>query len=150
MRTKASSTTWTRTAVARRAGIGPETLRFYEQKGLLAPPRRNESGYRVYGPGDVERLGFIRRAQELGFSLHDIGQLLALTGNVRTPRRKVREFAESRLAVIRRKIRDLKAMEKALAGLVGDCDGRGELKGCPIAEFIAGGADNPNGGTCHE
>jgi DNA-binding transcriptional MerR regulator len=149
MRTKEPSS-WTRAAVAKQAGIGPETLRFYEQKGLLSTPRRNAAGYRLYNAADVERLAFIRRAQELGFSLQDIKQLLTLTGNIRTPRKRVRDFAEARLGVIRRKIRDLKAMEKALSSLVTRCDGRGELKGCPIAEFVGGGLENSDGGNCHE
>lgn len=136
--------------MAKRAGIGPETLRFYEQKELLGTPRRNAAGYRLYGVADVERLAFIRRAQELGFSLQDIKQLLALTGNIRTPRKKVRDFAEARLGVIRQKVRDLKAMEKALSGLITRCDGRGELKGCPIAEFVGGGSKKSKGGNCHE
>lgn len=153
MKTKESPAAWTRTAVAKRAGIGPETLRFYEQKGLLGTPRRNAAGYRLYDSADVERLGFIRRSQELGFSLQDIRQLLELTGNIRTPRRKVRDFAEARLEVIRGKIRDLEAMEKALSGLVARCDGRGALKGCPIADFVAGEPCCPTtaeGGSCHE
>ena len=139
-----------RTALAKLAGVGPETLRFYEQKGLLAAPRRNESGYRQYGSEDLERLRFIGRSQELGFSLTDIKQLLDLTGNIRTPRRKVREFAEARLAVIQRKLRDLKAMERALSGLVGRCDGRGELTGCPIADFVSGEISTPQAHNCHE
>ena len=148
--TKHPSPMLTRAALAKLAGVGSETLRFYEQKGLLATPHRNASGYRQYGSGDLERLQFIGRAQELGFSLQDIKQLLDLTGNIRTPRRKVREFAEARLAVIRRKLRDLKAMERALSGLVGRCDGRGELKGCPIADFVSGEISTPQPINCHE
>jgi len=150
MKTKETSASWTRSALARQMGIGPETLRFYEQKGLLVKPLRSAAGYRQYGVADVERLAFIRRAQELGFSLQDIKQLLTLTGNIRTPRKKVRDFSEARLAVIRQKIRDLKAMEKALSGLVKRCDGSGELKGCPIVDFVAGGSENLKGGNCHE
>lgn len=147
MKTKTPSLL-TRASAAKRAGIGPETLRFYEQKGLLSTPRRSAAGYRLYGEADLERLDFISRAQELGFSLQDIKQLLALTGNIRTPRKKVRDFAEGRLVLIRRKIRDLKVMEKTLSGLVTQCDGRGELKGCPIADFV--GSQNCKGGTRHE
>jgi DNA-binding transcriptional MerR regulator len=95
--------TWTRAALAKKAGVGAETLRFYEQKGLLPTPGRNASGYRVYGDDDLVRLLFIRRAQELGFTLEDIKQLLQLTGSIRTPRQKVRAFAETRLALIRGK-----------------------------------------------
>lgn len=132
----------TRAVVARMAGVGLETLRFYEQKGLLEEPERNEAGYRIYTPEALERLAFIARAQDLGFSLTDIRQLLDLTGDIRTPRKKVRDFAKARLEIIRKKIRDLKAMEKTLTKLLDRCDGQGALQGCPIAEFI--------GGHCHE
>ena len=132
----------TRAVVARLAGVGPETLRFYEQKGLLDEPERNAARYRIYSQETLERLGFIGRAQDLGFSLTDIKQLLDLTGDIRTPRKMVRDFAGARLELIRKKIRDLKAMEKSLTKLIGRCNGVGTLEGCPIAEFI--------GGHCHE
>jgi MerR family copper efflux transcriptional regulator len=141
--------TWTRAALAKKAGVGVETLRFYEQKGLLPAPPRNGSGYRVYGEDDLVRLLFIRRAQELGFSLNDIKELLQLTGSIRTPRQKVRTFAETRLALIRQKIRDLRAMERALGGLVTQCDGKGALQGCPIVEFL-GGETVETKEHCHE
>lgn len=140
----------TRAALARKAGVGPETLRFYEQKGLLAAPRRSAAGYRLYPESEVERLEFIGRAQRLGFSLSEIKQLLQLTGSIRTRRKEVRDFAEARLAAIRQKIRDLKAMERALSGLVRRCDGRGGLAGCPIAEFMGGAPSHITGGACHE
>lgn len=140
---------WTRAALAKKAGVGVETLRFYEQKGLLPAPLRNGSGYRVYGDDDLVRLLFIRRSQELGFSLSDIKQLLQLTGSIRTPRQKVRTFAEARLALIRQKIRDLRAMERALGGLVTQCDGKGALQGCPIVEFLGGEAFETKE-HCHE
>lgn len=140
--------TWTRAGLAKAAGVGAETLRFYEQKGLVEEPRRSASGYRLYQESDLERLRFIRRSQDLGFSLQDIKQILELTRDIRTPRRKVRDFAEAKLETIRRKISDLRAMESALAGLVVRCDGKGALKGCPIAEFI-GGHPTPIS-NCHE
>jgi MerR family transcriptional regulator, copper efflux regulator len=140
---------WTRAAFSKAAGVGAETLRFYEQKGLLGTPARNASGYRVYGETDLERLQFIRRSQDLGFSLHDISQLLQLSGNIRTPRKKVREFAAARLDLIRTKIRNLQAMERALGKLVEECDGKGPMSGCPIIEFVAGENFEPKG-KCHE
>ena len=130
--------------------MGAETLRFYEQKGLLGKPKRNEAGYRMYGPGDLSRLEFIGRAQKLGFSLQDIKQLLDFTSDIRTPRKRLREFAEARLRVIRRKVEDLRAMEKALSSLVDQCDGRGELKGCPIADYVVAQPEACGGGSCHE
>ncbi|MES2709293.1 MAG: MerR family DNA-binding protein [Verrucomicrobiota bacterium] len=144
-----SSSPWTRAAMAKTAGVGPETLRFYEKKGLLGKPARNAVGHRIYGGTDLERMRFISRAQGLGFSLADIAQLLALTGNIRTPRWKVREIAGTRLTEIQEKIRDLQAMERALGGLVAQCDGEGALRGCPIAEFVSGG-NLKSKGTCHE
>lgn len=147
-----SGSPWTRSELARQVGVGAETLRFYEQKGLLRKAPRNDSGYRQYGTEDLERLHFIRRSQDLGFSLGDIQALLALTGNIRTPRREVRDFAEARLGVIRQKIEHLQAMERALAGLVTKCSGKGRLEGCPIADFLAGApapSDSPLT-HCHE
>lgn len=143
--------TWTRTTLAKLAGTGAETLRFYEQKGLLEEPPRSASGYRLYREADLERLHFIRRSQDLGFRLHDIKQILDLTGNIKTPRKKVRDFAEARLSVIREKIIHLQAMERALGSLVARCDGKGALKGCPIAEFIGGTLTlKSTGEPCHE
>lgn len=150
MTPKPQSPTWTRAGLAREVGAGPETLRFYEEKGLMETPVRNASGYRIYGAKDVERLQFIQRAQDLGFSLQDIRQLLQLTGDIRTPRNKVREFAKARLTVIRQKINDLRAMEKALSGLVARCDGKGAVKGCPIAEFVGGQKKTSKEECCHE
>ena len=140
----------TRAALAKLSGVGPETLRFYEQKGLLEPPHRNAAGYRQYSDSDLGRLEFIGRAKGLGFSLQDIKHLLELTGDIHTPRKMVRDYAEARLTVIRRKIKDLKAMERILSGLVGRCDGRGELKGCPIADFVGGEIPTSKKGDCHE
>ena len=140
---------FTRASLAKAAGVGAETIRFYEQKQVLREPERNASGYRVYGQGDLEQLLFIQRAQGLGFSLEEIKELMALTGNIRTPRRKVREFAKARLATIREKIATLTAMERALGELVDKCDGTGPLKGCPIVEFVGNSGCGARGG-CHE
>ena len=150
MQTSQNPTSWTRKALAGQAGIGAEALRFYEGKGLIKKPVRSESNYRLYGQSDLDRLNFIQRAQDLGFSLQDIKQLLELTGDIKTPRKAVRTFAEARLAVIRQKIRDLRAMEKSLSGLLTKCDGKGAIKGCPIVEFIGGSDANPNRKNCHE
>ncbi len=139
---------FTRTTLAKAAGVGIETLRFYEQKQVTAPPARNSSGYRVYGQSDLDRLQFIQRAQNLGFSLGEIRELMGLTGNIRTPRAKVRKLAEARLSSIRQKIKTLRAMERALGALVAKCDGSGALTGCPIVEFVGG--NTKSNGKCHE
>lgn len=148
METK-TAPSFTRTTLAKAAGVGIETLRFYEQKQIVKTPERNASGYRVYGKNDLDQLQFIQRAQSLGFSLTEIKELMGLTGNIRTPRRQVREFAQARLATIRQKIRALRAMERALGELVHKCDGTGALSGCPIVEFV-GGKNHKTKGGCHE
>ena len=129
----------TRASVAELTGINPETLRYYEREGLLEPPRRSSSGYRLYGEEDLNRLRFVARAKELGFSLQDIREFLELTGDTGTPRNEVRRLAKDHLALIRRKIRDLRTMERTLAALVAECDGKGQVNGCPIAEFLVEG-----------
>lgn len=149
MKTETTAHRWTRAALAKAAGVGPETLRFYETKGLLAKPARNAAGHRLYAEDDLRRLRFISRSQSLGFSLADIGQLLALSGDIREPRRKVRELAKARLEEIRQKIRDLELMAETLGGLVSRCDGKGALRGCPISDFVSGEFLNHNG-KCHE
>jgi len=129
----------TRAGVAELTGISPETLRFYEREGLLKPPERNATGYRLYGKEDLQQLKFVIRSKGLGFSLRDIREFLQLTGDKLTPRVELRDFASQRLGLIREKIRDLEVMESALADLVAECDGKGRVKGCPIADFLSDG-----------
>src|SRR5262245_11414989 len=92
--------------VARRAGVGVETVRFYEREGRLDEPARRASGYRQYGEDAVARLRFIRRAKELGFSLKEIAELLALRADPATTRADVRRRAETKVADIEAKVRD--------------------------------------------
>ena len=89
------------------AGTSAKTVRFYEQVGLLPKPRRASNGYRDYGDHDVERLAFIRRAQQLGLSLDDIGEVLAFRDHGETPCRRVVELAEHHLEDVDRRIREL-------------------------------------------
>ena len=125
----------TRAAVAERTGVNPETLRYYEKEGLLETPKRSANGYRLYGEEDLDRLNFISRSKDLGFSLRDIKEFMILTNDGRKPRKELHDFAAERLRVIRAKIRDLRAMEKSLSALVKECDGMGPIDGCPIAAF---------------
>lgn len=138
---KKTSPRLTRASVAEITGINPETLRYYEREGLIRAPERSAAGYRIYGEEDLKRLRFIERSKGLGFSLRDIREFIALTSDPKTPRKELRAFADAQLRLIRKKIRDLKAMEKTLAGLVSECDGEGEVEGCPIAEFASEGKD---------
>ena len=120
---------------AKQAGVGIDTVRFYEREGLLPEARRTQSGYRLYSADDVDRLRFIRRAKTLGFSLEEIGELLSLN-SAKGSRASVRKLAQHRLADLNQKISELTAIRDALATLVRRCTGEGPLKGCPIIQGV--------------
>ncbi len=122
--------------IARDAGVGVETVRFYEREGLLEHPTRLGSGYRVYEPDAVDRLRFIKQAQRLGFTLREIKELFALKLDPAATRSQIRERAEAKIADIDQRIGELKRMKKALAPLILACDGKGTLEGCPILDAI--------------
>jgi MerR family mercuric resistance operon transcriptional regulator len=122
--------------VARSAGVGVETVRFYERQGLLEEPARKDSGYRQYDEGVVARLRFIRRAKELGFSLKEIKELLALRVDPATSCAEVRSRAEAKIADIDEKIQSLQRIKKALVNLTAACRGRGPTSECPILEAL--------------
>lgn len=124
--------------VAKQAGVNVETLRFYERKGILAEPPRRASGYREYPPETVERVRFIKRAQELGFSLKEVQDLLDLRQTARAKAGRVRKVAEAKLEEIDHKIRDLEAMKKSLTDLLCACDGQKTIASCPIIESLSG------------
>jgi len=125
--------------LARRAGVGTDTVRFYEREGLLPTPPRTASGYRLYAPGHADRVRFIRRAKGLGFSLAEISELLKLNAG-RGGRASVQKLAQSRLADLDRRIREMTAIREALSHLVVQCAGEGAVKGCPIVEGVLGEA----------
>ncbi len=122
--------------VAREAGIGIETIRFYEREGLLERPARRQSGYRQFEPEAVSRLRFIKQAQRLGFTLREVRELLALKLDPTAKRSQLRERALAKVADIDQRINDLKRMKKSLAPLIKACDGKGTLEGCPILNAI--------------
>lgn len=124
--------------LAKRAGVNVETLRFYERKGLLPMPPRRVSGYRQYPAESVPRIRFIKRAQELGFTLGEIAELLSLKGRAGTAPADIRGQADRKLAAVRRKIADLQAIESALVGLTSACPGDGPLDDCPILKHLEG------------
>ena len=121
--------------VAAEAGVNVQTLRFYERRGLLPHPPRRASGYRQYAPEAVRRVRFIKRAQELGFTLAEIGELLRLREDPRIPCRDVRATAETKIADIEEKLRRLRAMRAALAVLVESCAANREHH-CPLLEAL--------------
>jgi MerR family transcriptional regulator, copper efflux regulator len=122
--------------VARRAGVGVETIRFYERQGLLTAPIRKESGYRLYSEQALGRLRFIRRAKELGFSLREIKELLQVRRNSSAPCEDVCEKAKAKIANIEEKIAVLTKMRETLSELFAACQVRTSLGDCPILEFL--------------
>ena len=122
--------------LARRAEVGVETVRFYEREGLLEEPARRPSGYRQYDEGVVDRLRFIRRAKQLGFTLKEIRELLSLRLDPATTCADVKSRAEAKLDDIAAKIRSLQRMKRALVKLTKACSGRGAASECPILESL--------------
>jgi len=119
-----------------RSGVNVETIRYYERIGLLAKPLRTSGGYRLYRAADIERLAFIRRTRDLGFSLDDVRRLLDLADGKSRSCRRVRDIAATHLADVRSKLGDLHRMEWVLAGLVSAC-ADGTLPACPLLESLA-------------
>ena len=126
-------TTLTIGRLARAAGVNIETIRYYQRRGLLATPRKPPGGIRVYPPEILEQLVFIRRAQTLGFTLREIGELLRL-GSGRCD--DTRQLAESHLTDIERKLKDLSRMRRTLTQLIRACR-RGGARHCPIVSTLA-------------
>ena len=118
--------------LARRAGVGVETVRFYEREGLILEPPRRPSGYRDYPPETVTRIVFIRRAQELGFSLREIGELLELRVRPRRNCALVKRNADAKIVDIDSKISTLRKMRRALTHLTKACEERTPTTECPI------------------
>jgi len=122
--------------LAEQAQVNVQTIRYYERRGLLRDPERTASNYRVYGGDTLRRVRFIRRAQELGFTLSEIKELLELRASPRSCCADVRERSEAKIRDIDEKVRTLQAMRKALARLVRACSGRGPVTECPILESL--------------
>ena len=123
--------------LAKQAGVNLETVRYYERRGLLPkPPRSMSSGYRQFPEDAARRLRFIRRAQELGFSLKEVGELLSLRVSRRTTSAAIRARAETKIADIQEKIRSLESMKKTLQKLTKVCDGCAPLAECPILDSL--------------
>ncbi len=119
--------------VAKAAGVGVETIRFYEKKGLIQQPVA-EGTYRHYPQSVVERIRFIKRAQELDFSLAEILELLELADRPDEDRSSVRAIARKKLEVIQERIAALNQAEATLSSLAESCSGEGPVSGCPIID----------------
>lgn len=117
------------------AGVGVEAVRYYQRRGLLHEPQRVAGGFREYSADDVQRLRFIKRAQELGFSLDDVAELVSLSAE--RDQVHVRELTRRRVAEIRERIGRLEAMASALEGLVSCCARAPRSQPCPIIAALA-------------
>jgi MerR family copper efflux transcriptional regulator len=131
--------------VAAEAGVGIQTLRYYERRGLLPIPKRQTSGYRRYDADVIQRVRFIRRAQDLGFTLQEITDLLTLWSDSSRSCGLVEHRASDTLARINDKIRDLERMRGALAHYVTACRDRQSFDTCPLLAAL--GQDNDELGS---
>lgn len=119
--------------LARQAGVSVDTIRFYEQQGLLEAPARTHSKYREFEPQALQRLSFIRRARELGFSLEEIGELLVLAAAEEAGAKDVRDLTAAKLQDVRRRIQKLNRIAESLEGLLCLCRGDQVTRAhCPI------------------
>ena len=122
--------------LAKRGGVNLETVRYYERKGLLPKPPRTSSGYRAFPADAVRRIRFIKRAQELGFTLAQVKELLALRLDPGTTCADVRGRAQAKLSDVDQKIRDLRGIRRTLSRLLAACPGGGSAADCPILESL--------------
>jgi Cu(I)-responsive transcriptional regulator len=121
-----------------RSGLPAKTIRYYEEIGLIAPARAG-NGYRDYSSDDIHRLAFLRRARNLGFSIDDCRQLMALYRDRSRASHDVREIAAAHVSAIEEKVRELQSMRATLQKLIHACHGD-DRPDCPILDDIAGSA----------
>ena len=131
-----TSTSLTIGRLSKQAGVGIDTVRFYERRGLLPPPARSTSGYRLYSDDTIARIRFIRRAKQLGFTLDEIETLLKLQDQGGR-KSAVRKLTEHKLEQIANKINDLQRIQAVLVALASECTGNGNVDSCPIIEAMS-------------
>ena len=123
--------------LAHSAGVGVETVRFYERKGLLEEPSRAVSGYRQYPPGSLTRLRFIRQAKELGFTLPEIQELLSLRASPEASCAEVRQRIQAKIANVQDRIDSLERMKRALSRMAALCvPGVVPASECPLLDAM--------------
>ena len=121
--------------LSRQSGVNIETIRYYERVGLIAKPERSAGGYRLYRSADRDRLRFVRRARDLGFSLDEVRRLLDMADGKSRSCRRVHDIAVEHLAEVRTKIGDLRRLERVLGTMVKAC-ARGTMPACPLLEAL--------------
>lgn len=130
--------------VAERSNVNIETVRYYEKRHLIPEPPRTEAGYRLFSSEDVERIKFIKRSQELGFTLNEIKKLIAISEDEsRFEPGEVFHFATQKIQEIEAQIKDLEKIKSSLQELSALCSGLGNAQcGCPIIKSLTGGENN--------
>ena len=129
--------------LAAHTGVNIQTVRFYERRGILPKPARTSGGYRDYSADAVRLIRFIKRAQDLGFTLVEIEDLLRLRDSRRASCAVVKAAAQGKMVAVDAKIADLKAMKRALAVLLASCERNDRDRQCPILEALESPADRP-------
>jgi MerR family copper efflux transcriptional regulator len=124
---------------AKHSGLSAKMIRYYESIGLLRPAGRSASGYRTYGTDDLHRLGFIRRARDLGFSLEEVGRLLSLWQDRQRASADVKALASAHVQELNRKITELSELRDTLQSLVEHCHGD-DRPDCPILSELESGS----------
>ena len=122
--------------LAKRVGVNVETLRYYERLDLLSPSTRKSSGYRIYGPSELQRLYFIKNAQALGFTLPAIAEFLNLRIGSTAACGDVRRKTQVKLGQVEKKIADLRSLARALRKLIRSCEAEQITDHCPILESL--------------
>ncbi len=130
------NTTLTIGQVAQRAGVRADTVRYYERRGLIPRPRRTAAGYRDFSPETIQQIRFIKRAQELGFTLDEIEELLAVRIRSRRKCADAMRIAKHKIELIEKKLADMRAMQQALERLLSSCAENQSVVECPIIESL--------------
>lgn len=138
------SETLTTGEVAEQADVNVQTVRYYERRGLIPEPPRTSAGYRQYGPDHVARIRFIKRAQELGFTLEEAHSLLGLRAEPAADSSGVRRIATNKIEEVQAKIRDLRRIRAKLEELIAECDGERPTGDCPILHALEAPAASPS------
>ncbi|MFZ3590370.1 Hg(II)-responsive transcriptional regulator [Bacillus sp. DJP31] len=125
-------------AFANKCGVNKETIRYYERKNLLQEPLKTNAGYRIYSDDEVRRVGFIKRMQELGFSLSEIYKLLGVVDKDEVRCHDMFEFVSKKEEEVQKQIEDLKRIENMLKDLKQRCPDEKQLHACPIIETLTG------------
>jgi MerR family mercuric resistance operon transcriptional regulator len=131
------------------AGVNVQTVRYYERRGLIAAPPRTASGYRQYAPETAERLRFIKGAQELGFTLDEIRELLELRVHDAAACATVQTRTRGKIAQVDAKMRQLGRLKRVLERLARACERRTPTAECPILEMLTDASQDADGAVIH-